>query len=227
MLNDICNGPSRTIHINAYDSHLDQWFTNHWYEISGGADLIFFFCWRLCMGASNAKGQGMPWMPCTSVRHWSLTCHRLGYWRTLECLGGGGGGGLCPLISQEPLVVESRARRHSKALHKTHQNHLSELKIEVTCEVKVRSKVKIWRFDVLGPGDQDYRTWWLKLRQNVVKGMVEVWYEYKWSTKKTSRSRSGHKRSLYERIVIKSCDTRFMAQFRRKTQKSELKYHLA
>ena len=24
VLNDVCNGPSRTIHINAYDSHLDQ-----------------------------------------------------------------------------------------------------------------------------------------------------------------------------------------------------------
>ena len=82
-----------------------------------------------------------------------LTRHHLGYWRTLECRGGSR-----PLLSREPLVVESRARRHSKALHKTRQNHLSELKIEVTCEVKVRSKVKIRRFDVLGPEDQDYRT---------------------------------------------------------------------
>ena len=141
--------------------------------------------------------------------------------------GGGGGRITSPLLSREPLVVESRARRHSKALHKTRQNHLTELKIEVTCEVKVRSKVKIWRFDVLGPGDQDYRTWWLKLRQNVVKGMVKVWYEYKWHTKKTSRSKSGHKRSLYVRIMIMSCDTCFMAQFRRRTRKSALKYHLA
>ena len=158
-----------------------------------------------------------------------LTRHRLGYWRTLECLGDH-----APLLFREPLVVESRARRHSKALvdihsrlYKTRQNHLSKLKIEVTCEVKVRSKVKIWRFDVLGPGDQDYRTWWLKLRQNVVKGMVKVWYEYKWHKKKTSRSRSGHKRSLYVRIVIKSCDTCFMAKFRRRTRKSGLEYHLA
>ena len=119
----------------------------------------------------------------------------------------GGGGGSRPPLSREPLVVERRARWHSKALDKTLQNRLSELKIEVKCEVKVRSKVKIWRFDGLGPGDQYYRTWWLKLRQNVVKGMVKVWYEYKWHTNKTSRSRSGHKRSLYLRIVIKSRDT--------------------
>ena len=37
-----------------------------------------------------------------------------------------------PLLSREPLVVESRARWHSKALYKTLQKHLSELKIEVT-----------------------------------------------------------------------------------------------
>ena len=113
----------------------------------------------------------------------SLTRHRLGYWSTLECLGGGAYH--APLLSREPLFVESRARWHSKALDKTLQNHLSELKIEVTCKVKVRSKVKIRRFDVLGPGDQDYRTWWLKLRHNVVKGMVKIWYEYKCHTKKT------------------------------------------
>ena len=48
-------------------------------------------------------------------------------------------------------------------------------------------------FDVLDPGDQDYRTWWLELRQNVVIGMVKIWYEYKLHAKKTSRSRSGKK----------------------------------
>ena len=77
-----------------------------------------------------------------------------------------------PLLSREPLFVESRARQHSKALDKTLQNNLSELKIVATCGVKVRSKAKIRRFDFLGPGDQDYRTWWLKLRQNVAKDMV-------------------------------------------------------
>ena len=77
-----------------------------------------------------------------------LTRHRLGYWRTLEYLGAGGLSR--PLLSREPLVVESRARRYSKSLYKTHPKNLSELNIEVTCEVKVRSKVKIRRFDVLG-----------------------------------------------------------------------------
>ena len=53
--------------------------------------------------------------------------------------------------------------------------------------------------------------------------MVKVWYEYKWHTKKMPRSRSGHKRSLYVRIVIKSCDTCFMAQFRLRTRKITVK----
>ena len=131
--------------------------------------------------APNVKRLGLHGLRSPNL----LTRHRLGYWRTLECLGGGGLSRPPPLLSREPLFVESRARRHSKALEKTLQNHLSELKIEVTCKVKVRSNVKIRRFDVLGPGDQDYRTWWLKLRHNVVKGMVKVRYEYKWHTKKT------------------------------------------
>ena len=145
------------------------------------------YCWDKSFGIWNRKISRLR------RRSITLTRHRLGYWRTLECLGG-----LItpPLLSREPLVVESRARRYSKALDKTLQNQVNKLKIEVTCEVKVRSKVKIRRFDVLGPGDQDYRTWWPKLRQNVVKDMVKAWYEYKWHTKKTSRSRSGHKRSL-------------------------------
>ena len=45
------------------------------------------------------------------------------------------------------------------------------------------------------------------LEQNVLIGIFKIWYEYKWHTKKISRSRSGHKRSLYVRIVIKSYDT--------------------
>ena len=142
----------------------------------------------------------LSWRPHVQGELFPLTRHRVDYWRTLEFLGGGGLITPSPLLSREPLVVESRARQHSKALHMTRTKLLSELKIEVTCEVKVGPKVKLRRFDVLVPGDQDYRTWWLKLRQNNFIGMVKVWYEYKWHTKKTSRSRSGHKRSLIVRM---------------------------
>ena len=58
------------------------------------------------------------------------------------------------------------------------------------------------------------------------RARVKVWYEYKSYTKKTSRSMSGHKRSLYVRIVIKSCDICFMAHFRRRTRNLRLKYNL-
>ena len=76
-------------------------------------------------------------------------------------------------LSREPLVVQGRAKSHSKALHKTHPKHLSEHNIEVTCEVKVRSKVKTRRFGVLGPGYQDYRLSVLKPRRNVLICMVK------------------------------------------------------
>ena len=56
VLNDVWNGPSRTFHINAYDSHLDQWFTNHLYEISGGADLVFFLLLAALHGRPESKG---------------------------------------------------------------------------------------------------------------------------------------------------------------------------
>ena len=164
------------------------------------------------------------------VEHISKTCHvitrhRLGYWRTLECLGGLS---RPPLLSREPLVVESRARRHSKALHKTHPKHLCELKIEVTCEVKVRSNVKIRRFDVLGP-------WGPGIRiiepdsSNSGKMLSKAWLRCVMSISgilRKLRSRSGHKRPLYVRVVIKLCYTCFMAQFRRRTRNSRLKYHL-
>ena len=122
-----------------------------------------------------------------------LPRHRLGCWHTLACLERGGGLSPDPLVSCEPLVVESRARCRSKSLHKTHLRQLKELKIEVICEVKVSSKVKIRRFDVLGPGDRDDRSRfpWLKLRQSVCICIVKVWFEH---AKK--RSRSCHKRSL-------------------------------
>ena len=104
-----------------------------------------------------------------------------------------------------------------------HPKNLSDLNIDVTCEVKVRSNVKIRRFDVLGPGDRDYRFSLLKLRRNVLMCMVKVCYDY--ISHAEERTRSGYKRSLYVKIVIESCDTCFMVQFRRRSRKSWLLYH--
>ena len=105
-------------------------------------------------------------------------------------------------LSREPLDVESWAGRHSKALHKTHSKHLSELKLEVICEVKVRSRVNIRRFFVLGPGDQEHTFSVLKLRRNVLICMVKACYNYRSHTDQMKRSRSDHKRSLYVKVVI-------------------------
>ena len=53
-----------------------------------------------------------------------------------------------PLLSRKRMDVERRTRRRSKDLDETLPNHLRKLKIEVTCQVKVRSKVKIECFQV-------------------------------------------------------------------------------
>ena len=110
--------------------------------------------------------------------------HRLGCWRTLECLGGGLSRSL---LSREPLFVESRARRHSKALDKMFQNHLSELNIEVTCKVKVRSKVKIRRFYVLGLGTRIIEP----DGSNSDKMLSKVWLRYGMSISSIPRKLQG------------------------------------
>ena len=46
------------------------------------------------------------------------------------------------------MDIERRTRRHSKDLDETLPNHFRKFKIEVTCQVKVRSKVKIGCFQV-------------------------------------------------------------------------------
>ena len=51
------------------------------------------------------------------------------------------------------MDVERRTRRHSKDLDETLPNHFRKFKIEVTCQVKVRSKVKIGCFQVADRSD--------------------------------------------------------------------------
>ena len=47
------------------------------------------------------------------------------------------------VVSRKRMVVESWSRRHSKNLDKMLPNHFRKVEIEVTCQVKVSSKVKI------------------------------------------------------------------------------------
>ena len=51
------------------------------------------------------------------------------------------------------MDIERRTRRHSKDLDETLPNHFRKLKIEVTCQVKVRSKVKIGCFQLADRSD--------------------------------------------------------------------------
>ena len=58
-----------------------------------------------------------------------------------------------PLLSRKRMDVERRTRRNSKDLDETLPNHFRKFKIEVTCQVKVRSKVKIGCFQVADRSD--------------------------------------------------------------------------
>ena len=57
------------------------------------------------------------------------------------------------MLSRKRMDVERRTRRHSKDLDETLPNHFRKFKIEVTCQVKVRSKVKIGCFQVADRSD--------------------------------------------------------------------------
>ena len=81
----------------------------------------------------------------------SLTRHRLGCFCTHHSLGGVVSDP--PLLSRKWMDLERRTRRHSKYLDKTLPNHFRKFKIEVTCQVKVRSKVKIGCFQVADRSD--------------------------------------------------------------------------
>ena len=80
-----------------------------------------------------------------------LTRHRLGCFCTHHSLGGRIRPP--PLLSRKRMDVERRTRRHSKDLDETLPNHVRKFKIEVTCQVKVRSKVKIGCFQVADCSD--------------------------------------------------------------------------
>ena len=82
-----------------------------------------------------------------------LTRHRLGCFCTHHSLGGGGGRIRPPLLSQKRMDVERQTRRHSKDLDETLPKHFRKFKIEVTCQVKVRSTVKIGCFQVADRSD--------------------------------------------------------------------------
>ena len=54
-----------------------------------------------------------------------------------------GGSDPTPVLYRKRMVVERWARRHSKDLDEMLPKHFLKFKIEITCQVKVRSNVKI------------------------------------------------------------------------------------
>ena len=77
--------------------------------------------------------------------HILLTRHLLGYFATRDLLGGGGVK-RPHVITRERMAAERRTMRRSKALDETILKHPLNFSNEVTCQVKVRSKVKIGAF---------------------------------------------------------------------------------
>ena len=78
--------------------------------------------------------------------HWSAW-QLLGVFRHPRLAGGGGGGVKRPhVIIRERMAAEIRATRRSKALDETILKHPPNFTNEVTCQVKVRSNVKIGAF---------------------------------------------------------------------------------
>ena len=86
------------------------------------------------------------------MRKQGLTRHRLGCFCTHHSLWGVGSDPP-PLLSRKRMDVERRTRRHSKDLDETLPNNFRKIKIEVMCQVKVRSKVKIGCFQVADRSD--------------------------------------------------------------------------
>ena len=74
-----------------------------------------------------------------------LTRQLLGYFATRDLLGGGDVK-RPHVITRERMAAERRATRRSKALDETILKHPLNFPNEITCQVKVRSKVKIGAF---------------------------------------------------------------------------------
>ena len=75
-----------------------------------------------------------------------LTRQLLGYFATRDLLGGGGGVKRPHVITRERMAAERRATRRSKALDETILMQPLNFLNEVTCQVKVKSKVEIGAF---------------------------------------------------------------------------------
>ena len=107
--------------------------------------------------------------------------------------GGEGGSDPTLVLSRKRMVIEIWARRNSKDLDKTLSKHFRKFKIEVTCQVKVRSKVKIGCFQVADRRDLTRSIFRPKLSICTPKEWVKVLASDFFHISLRSRPRSGQK----------------------------------
>ena len=116
------------------------------------------------------------------------------------------------------MDVERRTRRHSKDLDETLPKNFRKFKIEVTCQVKVRSKVKIGCFQVADRSDLKRSIFRPKLSICTPKDQAKVLTSEIVSYFVQIRSRSGQKRSPNPKFSNVSFDTCFMVHFGQRTR---------
>ena len=102
-----------------------------------------------------------------------LTRHLLGYFATRELLRGEGVK-RPHVITRERMAAERRATRRSKALDETILKHTLNFPNEVTCQVKVRSKVKIGAFRLRAVETSQLSV----LGQKVLRILLKYWVRH-------------------------------------------------
>lgn len=107
-----------------------------------------------------------------------------------------------PPLPPEPSVVARPAGRQYRALVKKIRMRVQNFEIEVTCEVEVRSNVKIGCFSVAPRGDRTTPGSEPKLRQST-QMLGKVPREYRCHTEHSSGSRLSHERSTFSKPVRK------------------------
>ena len=121
-------------------------------------------CARGCVACFGALLPGRC-SPAPAGRCSVLTRAPLGY--SAERAPLGGGGRFCPpCLTPELIGAARRARRRSKALNEKIPMHFKFFFKEVTCKVKVRSKVRNMCFRIIAHRDRAINSRASKLSQN-------------------------------------------------------------
>ena len=154
-----------------------------------------------------------------------LTRHRLGCFCTHHSLWGVGSDPP-PLLSRKRMDLERRTRRHSKDLDETLPNHFRKFKIEVTCQVKVRSKVKIGCFQVADRSDLKRSMFRPKLSICTPKDQARVLTSEIVSYLAQVKVKVRSEKVTKSKILNVSFDTCFMVHFGQRTRYSRLFYIL-